>query len=77
MTQHRLLVYLTETITLEKIYQEIRALHDKIESLERLILPMEDLDPEELSELSLLKEESERDRVPWMEIKNKVEELIK
>lgn len=71
------MVYLTETITLEKIYQEIRALHDKIESLERLILPMEDLDPEELSELSLLKEESERDRVPWMEIKNKVEELIK
>jgi len=64
---------LTETVTLEKIYDEIRALHDRMESLERLILPMEELDPEELAELKLLIEESKSEPgIPWEQVKAKL-----
>jgi len=68
---------LTEIVTLDKIYEEIVALRRQVEFLEMRMLPTEELDPEELAELRLLIEESKTDSIPWSELKDRVEELIK
>ena len=68
---------MTETVTLDKIYEEIKALQRQVKSLEMRMIPEEELDPEEFAELEQLIEESQDDRVPWSELKAKVEELIK
>jgi hypothetical protein len=64
-------------VTLEKIYREIVSLSKRIETLELMFIPHEELSPEELEEIDCLEAESLRDRVPWSEIKSRVEELLK
>jgi len=61
---------------LEKIYREIFCIRKRIEALERMILPVDEMDPEELEEIRVLKGEAKKDRVPWSQIKGKVEKMI-
>jgi len=69
-------VALSESVTLQKIYREIVALNKKLDVLGWIILPPEELSPEELAEIDVLEEESMKDRVPWSQIKSRVEELL-
>ncbi len=63
---------MTETVTLEMIYEEILALRKLVESLAVRMLPVEELDPEELAELKLLIEESKTDSVSWEQVKSEL-----
>lgn len=67
---------LSESVTLQKIYREIVALNKKLDVLGWIILPPEELSPEELAEIDVLEEESMKDRVLWSQIKSRVEELL-
>jgi len=69
-------VALSESVTLQKIYREIVALNKKLDVLGWIILPPEELSPEELAEIDVLEEESMKDRVLWSQIKSRVEELL-
>jgi hypothetical protein len=63
---------------IEKIYQEVVTIREKLETIERMIIPEEEVSEEELNEIRSLKSESLRGEVvPWSEVKKKVEELIK
>ena len=67
---------MSESVTLEKIYREIVALNKRMETLGWIILPPVEHTPEELEEIDALEEESVKDRVPWSEMKGRVEELL-
>ena len=62
---------------IEKIYREVVAIREKLEALERMIVPEEEVSEEELEEIRKLKSESSRGEVvAWSEVKKKVEKLI-
>ena len=63
---------------IEKIYREVLTIREKLEAIERMIIPGEDVGGEELDEIRALKSEALRGEVvPWNEVKGKVEELIR
>jgi hypothetical protein len=65
---------MTEAPTLEKIYREVLAIRDKLDSLERLMAPTEKISPQESLEMRALKEEADRgEAVPWSQIKAKTQ----
>jgi len=68
---------MTEAPTLEKIYKEVLAIRDKLDSLERLMIPTEQATPEEAAEINALREEAERgETVPWSKVKAKARKLL-
>ena len=65
---------MTEAPTLEKIYREVIAIRDKLDTLERLMVPTEQVSPKESREIRALKEEAERgETVPWSQVKAKIQ----
>jgi len=65
-------------VLIEKIYREVLAIREKLEIIERMLVPEEDVGQEELNEIRRLKEEvSEGEIVLWNGIKEKVRKLIK
>jgi hypothetical protein len=55
---------------LEDIYREVIAIRERLEALERIIVPEEKVSQEELDELRELKETALKgDIVPWDDIK--------
>jgi len=67
---------LSESVTLEKIYEELVSLNEKLSLLEWMILPPEDVSIDELAEIDGLEKETVEDRVSWSEVKGRVEELF-
>jgi len=68
---------MTEAPTLEKIYREVLAIRDKLDSLERLMAPTEKISPQESLEIRALKEEADRgETVPWSQIKAKTQKQV-
>jgi len=68
---------MTEAPTLEKIYREVLAIRDKLDSLERLMVPTEKISPQESLEIRALKEEADRgEAVPWSQIKAKIQKQV-
>ena len=63
-------------MTLEKIYEELVSLNEKLSLLEWMILSPEDVSADELAEIDELEKESVEDRVSWSEVKGRVEELF-
>jgi hypothetical protein len=68
---------LSESVTLERIYEELVALNEKLSLLEWIILPPEEVSPDELAEIRELEREASEERVPWFEVKGRVEELLR
>ena len=65
---------MTEAPTLDKIYREVLAIRDKLDSLERLMAPTEQVSPQESQEIRALKEEAMRgETVPWSQVKAKIQ----
>jgi len=63
---------MTEAPTLEKIYREVLAIRDKLDNLEKLMVPTEKISPEEAAEIRALKDEAQRgETVPWSRVKAK------
>ena len=67
---------LSDSVTLEKIYEELVSLNEKLSLLEWMILSPEDVSADELAEIDGLEKESVEDRVSWSEVKGRVEELF-
>lgn len=68
---------MTDTPTLEKIYNEIITIRQKLDNLEKLILPTEHITPEEADEIKTLKDEATRgETIPWTQVKAKAQKLI-
>jgi len=68
---------MTEAPTLEKIYREVIAIRDKLDSLERLMVPIEKVSPEESAEIKTLKDEAQRgETVSWSRVKAKAQKLL-
>ena len=68
---------MTEAPTLEKIYREVIAIRDKLDSLERLMVPTEKVSPKESAEIKALKDEAQRgETVPWSRVKTKAQRLL-
>jgi len=68
----------SEADLMERIYREILSIRERLEALERIIVPEEEVDERELEELRALKSEAVRgEAVPWGEVKRRVEELIR
>ena len=68
------MIALSETVTLEMIYHEILALRRKVESLEKRMIPGEELDEVEFEEIKTLRAESIIDHgIPWEQVKAKLE----
>jgi len=68
---------MTEAPTLEKIYREVLAIRDKLDNLERLMVPTEQVSPQESQEIRTLKEEAERgETVPWSQVKAKIQKQV-
>ena len=69
---------MSEVDTIEKIYREVLTIREKLEAIERMIVPEEDVGGEELEEIRALKSEALRgEAVSWDDVKGKVEELIR
>ena len=63
---------------IQKIYREVVAIREKLEIIERMIVPEEEVSEEELNEIKKLKIESSKGEItPWNNIKEKVRKLIK
>ncbi|MFH0849990.1 MAG: hypothetical protein V1924_03520 [Candidatus Bathyarchaeota archaeon] len=68
---------MTDTPTLEKIYNEIITIRQKLDNLEKLILPTEHITPEEADEINTLKDEATRgETIPWTQVKAKAQKLL-
>jgi hypothetical protein len=67
---------LSGSVTLEKIYDELVALNERLSLLKWIILPPEVVSPDEIAEIRELEREAAEDRVPWFEVKGRVEELL-
>jgi len=68
---------MTEAPTLEKIYREVLAIRDKLDNLERLMVPTEQVNPQESEIIRALREEAERgETVPWSQVKTKIQKLV-
>jgi len=66
---------MTEAPTLEKIY--VLSIRDKLDSLERLMIPTEQVTLEESEEIRALRDEAERgEMVPWSRGKVKARKLL-
>ena len=58
---------------LKEIYNEIKRIREKLELLEELIIPKEEVSEEELEEIRKLKEESLRgEHIEWEELKREL-----
>jgi hypothetical protein len=69
--------HMTEAPTLEKIYQELIAIRDKLDNLERLMVPTEQVTPDEDQEIRALRQEAERgETVPWSKVKARAQKLL-
>ena len=63
---------------IEKIYREVRAIREKLEDIEKMIIPEEELSDRELEEIEKLKTEAtEGSVVLWKDVKKEVEKLIR
>ncbi len=63
-----------ESSKLEEIYEEVVTIRKKIEALEDLIIPKEEISAEEAQEINALKEESLRgENVDWNDLKRKLD----
>ncbi len=61
---------MTETVTLDKIYEELKALRKEVAYLAMRMIPEVELDPYEFAELEQLIEESKFDPgIPWEQVK--------
>jgi hypothetical protein len=55
---------------LEKVYREVVAIRERLDSLERRMIPEVDLSGEEMEELRRLRKEADEGQtVPWDEVK--------
>jgi len=62
---------------MERIYREVLNIKERLEVVERLLVPEVEVSDGELEELRALRAEALRgEAVSWMEVKKKVEELI-
>ncbi len=65
-------------VLIEKIYREVVAIREKLEIIERMIVPEEEVGEEELNEIKKLKMEASKGAVtPWNDVKEKVRKLIR
>lgn len=65
-------------VLIEKIYREVVAIREKLEIIERMIVPEEEVGEEELNEIKKLKMEASKGEVtPWNDVKEKVRKLIR
>jgi len=63
-----------ESSKLEEIYEEVLTIRKKIEALEDLIIPKEEISAEEAQEINALLEESLRgENVDWNDLKRKLD----
>ena len=63
---------------IEKIYREVIAIREKLEDIEKMIIPEEELSDSELEEIEKLKTEArEGSVVLWKDVKKEVKKLIK
>jgi hypothetical protein len=63
-----------ESSKLEEIYEEVVTIRKKIEALEDLIIPKEEISAEEAQEINALLEESLRgENVDWNDLKRKLD----
>ncbi|MGA9098702.1 MAG: hypothetical protein WB392_07190 [Methanotrichaceae archaeon] len=63
-----------ESSKLEEIYEEVIIIRKKIEALEDLIIPKEEVSDKEAEEINALLEESLRgENVDWNELKRKLD----
>lgn len=62
---------------LEKIYRELITIRKKLDAIERIIIPEEELSNEEIEEIRRLKEEALKGEVvPWDDIKERVGDKV-
>jgi len=60
-------------VLIEKIYREVVAIREKLEIIERMIVPEEEVGEEELNEIKKLKMEASKGEVtPWNDVKEKL-----
>ena len=65
-------------VLIEKIYREVVAIREKLEIIERMIVPEEEVGEEELNGIKKLKMEASKGEVtPWNDVKEKVRKLIR
>ena len=58
---------------LEKVYREVLAIRERLDSLERKMIPEVGLSEEEMEELRMLKKEADEGQtVPWDEVKTRL-----
>jgi hypothetical protein len=63
---------------LEKVYREVLAIRERLDSLERRMIPEVELSEEEMEELRMLRKEADEGQtVPWEEVKKEIEERLK
>jgi hypothetical protein len=63
---------------LEKVYREVLAIRERLDSLERRMILEVELSEEEMKELRvLMKEAEEGQTVPWDDVKKEIEERLK
>jgi len=64
----------SDELILEKIYREIVAIRERLEALERIIIPEEKLSSKELEELKRLREEALKGEIiSWDDVKRGLE----
>jgi len=62
---------------LEKIYRELITIREKLDAIERIIIPEEELSNEEMEEIRRLKEEALKGEViPWDDVKKRVRDKV-
>jgi len=62
---------------LEKIYRELITIREKLNAIERIIIPEEELSNEEMEEIRRLKEEALKGEViPWDDVKKRVRDKV-
>jgi len=62
---------------LEKIYREVITIREKLDAIERIIIPEEELSNEEMEEIRRLKEEALKGEViPWDDVKKRVRDKV-
>ena len=63
---------------LSRRQMEVLAIRERLDSLERMMIPEVELSEEEMEELRRLKKEADEGQtVPWDEVKKEIEERLK
>ncbi len=66
-----------DEMLLEKIYREVVAIRKRLEILERIIIPEEEISEEELNELRKLKQEALKGEIiSWDEVKEEFRDKV-